>query len=265
MRSVFCTRISSTFLARGAVRQTLACPQIWPRGLDGAAGEPDLIQTPSVPRRCDQACSVAVFPVHAQLPGRRGIAGPKGHRGQHETVRCWTLKFGPQIAANLRRRVDQPSEPRPIVSGRRRPPQPDLRLGRGSSRPGRVKLTTPRAERVAVAGPTRRLRRLGLRARLGSPRSRPSSPAEVNSSARAEVDGRRAHSAEQILFVASARRRWLSGPRRTRIFSRSSAGGRSRQSAEMQPSISSLGCWGLDERVLAARFSVLALGCRAGA
>lgn len=154
------------------------------------------------------------------------LLAQRGIEVSYETVRCWTLKFGPQIAANLRRRVDQPSEPRPIVSGRRRPPRPDLRLGRGSSRPGRVKLTTPRAERVAVAGPTRRLRRLGLRARLGRPRSRPSSPAEVNSSsARAEVDGRRDRSAEQILFVAPGRRQWLSVIVE-REYSSSRAGGR---------------------------------------
>jgi len=66
--------------------------------------------SPPVPAGCDPLCSVVVFQVHPQPPGRRGTPGQRGIEASREAVRCWVIKVGPLIAANLRRRRCGPAD-----------------------------------------------------------------------------------------------------------------------------------------------------------
>ena len=78
-------------------------------GLLGRPNDANIVQTPPLSRDCDSACRLAVLPLHARL---RDVEEMMAHRGvdvSYETVRAWTLKFGPKIAANLRRRKLPPS------------------------------------------------------------------------------------------------------------------------------------------------------------
>ncbi len=55
-------------------------------------------------------CVVAVSPVTAELPRRRGAHAGPGVIVTHETIRQWCAKFGPVYAAGLRRRQPRPGD-----------------------------------------------------------------------------------------------------------------------------------------------------------
>jgi putative transposase len=71
--------------------------------------EAAIIQAASISGGRHPSWRVAVFSVHAQLPRRRGDVGQRGINISYETIRCWTIKFGPQIARRLKRRRPAPS------------------------------------------------------------------------------------------------------------------------------------------------------------
>jgi transposase-like protein len=81
-------------------------PVIWCKGARYASS---FVQASPVPGRGHPLCGLALFSLHPQLPRRRGIAGPAWIEVSNETIRCWTIKFGPQIARNLKRRRPSPS------------------------------------------------------------------------------------------------------------------------------------------------------------
>jgi putative transposase len=61
-----------------------------------------------LPIRGHPARRVAVLTLHAELPGCGGSAGRAGIIVSYETIRRWVDRFGPLIAADLRRRRCRP-------------------------------------------------------------------------------------------------------------------------------------------------------------
>jgi hypothetical protein len=87
------------------------------------------------------------------------LLAQRGIEISYETIRCWTIKFGPLIARNLKRRRPAPTG-RPTA--RTRWSSSPIRAPRGSTpRPAMPTSSRTRAGRVAVwrqspEGPTRR-------------------------------------------------------------------------------------------------------------
>jgi hypothetical protein len=52
---------------------------------------------------------LAIFPVHPEFCDVKKLLSQRGIDVSYETIRCWTLKFGPKIARNLKRRRHPPS------------------------------------------------------------------------------------------------------------------------------------------------------------
>jgi transposase-like protein len=57
------------------------------------------------------------------------LLAQRGVEVTYETIRCWTIKFGPQIARNLKRRPFASSAAKPCGSGMGLWPPEDLPLG----------------------------------------------------------------------------------------------------------------------------------------
>ena len=70
---------------------------------------PISFKAPPVPGGRHSPGGVTLFQIPAQLPRRGGAARPARVVVSREAVRCWVIKFGPLIVANLPKRRQPPS------------------------------------------------------------------------------------------------------------------------------------------------------------
>ena len=78
----------------------------WSRG---DSVEIDYIQASPLPAGHYPPGGVALFPLHDGFRDVEDLLAERGIEVSYKTIRCWTIKFGPAFASNLKRRRMVPS------------------------------------------------------------------------------------------------------------------------------------------------------------